>query len=178
MSISGIAVWRRVLRGMFETDGLHRSTGDPKPLPRSLSPAGEAGPDAAAHAAAYAGSLPRQYRLRFDQERIAERSLAAAAQVRQTLRYRRFAGEKRKQILEDGAIRQACGDDAQRLDREMRAERRQWQRHWDVLVRHDKLLRDEQREQEDQRQRERFEKTVERFRTPGGRDRGDPGRTM
>ena len=178
VSISGINVWRRVLRGMFETDDFHRSRTDPKPLPRALAPAGEAGPDAAAHAADYAGSLPARYRLRFDQERIAERSLEAAKQVRQTLRYRRFAGEKRKQTLEDGAIRQACGDDAQRLDREMRAERRQWQRHWDVLVRHDTLLRDEQQEREGQRQSEQLEKTVERFRTPGDRDRGDPGRTM
>ena len=92
--------------------------------------------------------------------------------------YRRFAGEKRKQSLEDGAVRQACGDDAQRLDREMRAERSRWQRHWDVLVRHDTLLRDEQREWEDQRQRERFQKTVEQFRAPRDRDRGEPGRTM
>ena len=146
--ISGIDVWRRALRGMFETDDFPRSRKDPKPLPRSLAPAGEAGPDAAAHEAAYAGSLPQRYRLRFDQERIAERSLKAAVQVRQTLRYRRFAGESRRQTLEDGAIRQACGDDAQRLDREMRAERRQWQRHWDVLVRHDTLLRDEGLERE------------------------------
>ena len=174
VSISGIAVWRRVLRGMFETDDLHRSGADPKPLPRALAPAGEAGSDAAD----YAGSLPRRYRVAFDAERIAERSLEAAAQVRQTLRYRRFAGEKRKQTLEDGAIRQACGDDAQRLDREMRAERSRWQRHWDVLVRHDTLLHDEQREREDQRQSERLQKTVERFRAPGDRDRGDPGRTM
>ena len=79
----------------------------------------------------------------FDAERIAERSLKAVDKVRQTLRYRRFAGERRKQTLEDDAVRQACGDDAQRLDREMRAERRQWQRHWDVLVRHDALLREE-----------------------------------
>lgn len=176
--ISGIDVWRRVLRGMFETDGLHRSGADPKPLPRALAPAGAAGPDAAAHAADYAGSLPRRYRVAFDAERIAERSLEVAAQVRQTLRYRRFAGEKGKQTLEDGAIRQACGDDAQRLDREMRAERRQWQRHWDVLVRHDTLLRDEQQEREDQRQSERLQKTVERFRAPGDRDRADPGRTI
>ena len=178
VSISGIAVWRRVLRGMFETDDFHRSRTDPKPLPRALAPAGQAGPDAAVHAADYAGSLPARYRLRFNQERIAERSLEAAVQVRQTLRYRRFAGERRQQILEDGAVRQTCGDDAQRLDREMRAERRQWQRHWDVLVRHDTLLRDEEREREDQRQSERLQKTVERFRTPGDRDRGDPGRTM
>ena len=178
VNISGINVWRRVLRGMFETDDFHRSRTDPKPLPRALAPAGEAGQDAAGHAADYAGSLPARYRLRFDQERIAERSLEAAARVRQTLRHRRFAGEKRKQTLEDGAIRQACGNDAQRLDREMRAERRQWQRHWDVLVRHDTLLRDEQREREDQRQHERLQKTVERFRAPGDRDRGDPGRTM
>ena len=180
VSISGIDVWRRVLRGMFETDHFHRSGEDPKPLPRALAPAGEAGPDAAAHAADYAGSLPARYRLRFDQARIAERSLEAAAQVRQTLRYRRFAGEKRKQTLEDGAIRQACGDDAQRLDREMRAERSGWQRHWDVLVRHDTLLHDEEREREreDQRQSERLQKTVEQFRAPGNRDRADPGWTM
>ena len=178
VNISGINVWRRVLRGMFETDDFHRSRTDPKPLPRALAPAGQAGPDAAVHAADYAGSLPARYRLRFNQERIAERSLEAAAQVRQTLRYRRFAGEKRKHTLEDGAIRQACGDDAQRLDREMRAERRRWQRHWDVLVRHDTLLRDEEREREDQGQRERFEKPVEQFRTPGDRDRADPGRTI
>ena len=148
VNISGINAWRRVLRGMFEADDLHGSREDPKPLPRALAPAGEVDPAAAVHAADYAGSLPARYRMRFNQERIAERSLEAAAQVRQTLRYRRFAGEKRQQILEDGAVRQACGDDAQRLDREMRAERRQWQRHWDVLVRHDTLLRDEQRERE------------------------------
>ncbi len=172
--ISGIDVWRRVLRGMFEANDLHRSTGDPKPLPRSLAPAGEAGPDAAAHEAAYAGSLPRRYRAAFDAERIAERSLEAAAQVRQTLRYRRFAGERRKQTLEDGAIRQACGDDAQRLDREMRAERRRWQRHWDVLVRHDTLLRDEQRERESRG--EHAPRLPERARpSMPARDRARPG---
>ena len=178
VSISGIDVWRRVLRGMFETDDFRRRRKDPKPLPRALAPAGQAGPDAATHAADYAGSLPARYRLQFDQERIAERSLEAAAQVRQTLRYRRFAGESRRRTLEDDAVRQACGGDAQRLDREMRAERNGWQHHWDVLVRHDTLLRDEEREREDQRQRERFEKTVEQFRTTGDRDRADPGRTI
>ena len=76
------------------------------------------------------------------------RSFEAAETVRQTLRYRRFAGERRRQTLEDDAVRQACGDDAQRLDREMRAQHRQWQRHWDVLLRHDTLLRDEERERE------------------------------
>ena len=147
-NVSGIDVWRRVLRGMFEADDFHRSRDDPKPLPRSLAPAGEASPAAAVHAADYAGSLPRRYRAAFDAERIVKRSLEAAEQVRQTLRYRRLAGEKRKRTLEDGAIRQVCGDDAQRLDREMRAERRRWQRHWDVLVRHDALLGDEERERE------------------------------
>ena len=146
--VSGIHVWRRVLRGMFEADDFPRSRKDPKPLPRSLAPAGEVSPAAAVHAADYASSLPRRYRAAFDAERIAERSLEAADKVRQTLRYRRFAGERRKQIIEDDAVRQACGDDAQRLDREMRAERRQWQRHWDVLVRHDALLHDEERERE------------------------------
>ncbi len=178
VSISGIAVWRRVLRGMFETDDFRRSREDPKPLPRSLAPAGQVGPPAAVHAADYAGSLPRRYRAAFDAERIAERSLEAAARVRQTLRYCRFAGERRQRALEDDAVRQACGGDAQRLDREMRAERCQWQRHWDVLVRHDTLLRDEAREREDQRQRERLEKPVERFRTTGDRDRVEPGRTI
>ena len=174
VNISGIGVWRRVLRGMFEADDLHRSREGPKPLPRALAPAGEANPAAAVHAADYAGSLPARYRLRFGKERIAERSLEAATQVRQTLRYRRFAGEKRKQTLEDGAIRQACGDDAQRLDREMRAERRQWQRHWDVLVRHDTLLRDEQREREDRR--EHAPRLDERARPSiPARDRARPG---
>ena len=55
----------------------------------------------------------------------------------------------------------------------MRAERRQWQRHWDVLVRHDTLRRDEAREREDQRQRERLEMPVEQFRP--ARDRARPG---
>ena len=178
VSISGIDVWRRVLRGMFEADDFRGSRAVPKPLPRSLAPAGQVDPAAAVHAADYAGSLPRRYRAAFDAERIAERSLEAAAEVRQTLRYRRFAGEKGKRTLEDGAIRQACGDDAQRLDQEMRAERSGWQRHWDVLVRHDTLLRDEAREREDQRQRERLEKPVEQFRTPGDRERVEPGRTI
>ncbi|MCY4506177.1 MAG: hypothetical protein OXG35_04350 [Acidobacteria bacterium] len=172
VNVSGIHVWRQVVRGMFETDDFRGSRAEPKPLPRSLAPAGEASPAAAVHAADYAGSLPRRYRAAFDAERIAERALQAAEQVRQTLRYRRFAGEKGKRTLEDGAIRQACGDDAQRLDREMRAERRQWQRHWDVLVRHDTLLRDEAREREDQRQRERLEMPVEQFRP--ARDRARP----
>ena len=148
VSISGINAWRRVLRGMYEADDFHRSRDDPKPLPRSLAPAGDASPAPAVHAADYASSLPRRYRAAFDAERIVKRSLEAAEQVRQTLRYRRFADEKRKRTLEDDAVRQACGGDAQRLDREMRAERRQWQRHWDVLVRHDTLLRDEKRERE------------------------------
>ncbi len=173
VNVSGLHVWRQVVRGMFETDDFRGSRAEPKPLPRALAPAGEASPDAAVHAADYAGSLPRRYRAAFDAERIAERSLKAAAEVRQTLRYRRFAGEKGKRTLEDGAIRQACGDDAQRLDRQMRAERRQWQRHWDVLVRHDTLRRDEAREREDQRQRERLEMPVEQFRP--ARDRARPG---
>ena len=173
VSVSGIHVWRRVLRGMFEADDFPSRREDPKPLPRELAPAGEAGPDVAVHAADYAGSLPRRYRAAFDAERIAERSLEAAEQVRQTLRYRRFAGDKRKQILEDDAVRQACGDDAQRLDREMRAERHQWQRHWDVLVRHDALLRDEARERES---RTEYARLQERARpSMPARDRVRPG---
>ena len=142
-------------------------------MPRELAPAGEVGPAAAVHAADYAGSLPARYRLRFDAQRIAERSLEAAEQVRQTLRYRRFAGERRKQIIEDDAVRQACGDDAQRLDREMRAERRQWQRHRDVLVRHDTLLRDEELERESRA--ERAPRLQERARSLPARDRARPG---
>ena len=173
VSVSGIHVWRRVLRGMFEADDFPSRREDPKPLPRELAPAGEAGPAAAVHAADYASNLPRRYRAAFDAERIGERSLEAAAQVRQTLRYRRFAGDKRKRILEDDAVRQACGDDAQRLDREMRAERRQWQRHWDVLVRHDTLLRDEERERESRREHARLEERA-RPSIPA-RDRARPG---
>ena len=173
VSVSGVHVWRRVLRGMFEADDFPGSRQDPKPLPRELAPAGEVSPSAAAHAADYAGSLPARYRLRFDAQRIAERSLGAAEQVRQTLRYRRFAGERRKQTLEDGAIRQACGDDAQRLDREMRAERRQWRRHRDVLVRHDTLLHDEARERESRA--EHAPRLQDRARSLPARDRARPG---
>ena len=173
----GVDVWRRVLMGMFKADNLSRSREDPKPLPRSLAPAGEASPDAAVHAADYTGSLPSRYRS--DGKQIDKRSLEAAEKVRQTLRYRRFASEERRQTLQEDAIREACGEDAQRLDREMRAERRQWQGHWDVLVRHDTLLLEEKREREDQRQRERLdEKFAKRSRTTTGRDRGEPDRTM
>ena len=119
-----------------------------------------------------------RYQGRFGKERIVERSLEAAEKVRQTLRYRRFAGEERKQTLEEDAIREACGEDAQRLDREMHAERRQWRPYWDVLVRHDTLLSEEKREREDQRQRERLQKWAERPPTTRNRDRGDSGRTM
>ena len=94
------------------------------------------------------------------------------------MRYRQFASEERKQALEADAIREACGEDAQRLDWEMRAERRQWRPHWDVLVRHDTLLHEEERAREDQRQRERLQKVAKRSRTTPGRDRGEPGRTM
>ena len=168
----GVDVWRRVLRGMFEADNLSRSREDPKPLPRSLAPAGEASPDAAVHAADYTGSLPSRYRS--DGKQIDKRSLEAAEKVRQTLRYRRFASEERRQTLQEDAIREACGEDAQRLDREMRAERRQWQGHWNVLVRHDTLLHEEKREREDQRQRERL---AARSSPTRSRDRGEPGWT-
>ena len=174
--VDGIDVWRRMLRGRFEADDFHVGPADPKPLPRSLAPAGQAGPDAAVHAADYAGSLPRWYRADFDQARIVERSDEAAEGVRQTWRYR-FAGEERKQALEDDAVRQACGDDAQRLDREMRADRDRWQRHWDVLVRHDTLMCEEREQRELQRNRERLQEPVARSHTPRGRDRG-PQLTM
>lgn len=174
--VDGIDVWRRVLRGRFERDGFHVGPADPKPLPRSLAPAGQAGPDAAVHAADYAGSLPRRYRADFDRERIVERSDEAAEGVRQTWRYR-LAGEERKQALEDDAVRQACGDDAQRLDREMRADRARWQRHWDVLVRHDTLQLEEEQARERQRDRARLQEPVQRPPTPRGRDRG-PQLTM
>ena len=178
--LPGVDGWRRVLRGMYEADNLQRSREDPKPLPRSLAPAGEASPDAAVHAADYAGSLPSQYRS--DGEQIVKRSLEAAEKVRQKLRYRRFASEEGRQTLQEDAIREACGEDAQRLDREMRAERRQWEGHWNVLVRHDTLLHEEKREREDQRQRERLQKLATRSSPTRSsptrsRDRGEPGRT-
>ena len=169
--VHGIDVWRRVLSGRFEGDGFHVGPVVPKPLPRSLAPAGQAGPGAAVHAADYAGSLPRWYRADFDRERIVERSDAAAEDARQTWRYR-FTGEERKQALEDDAVRQACGDDAQRLDREMRADRARWQRHWDVLVRHDTLMCEEREQRELQRNRERLQEPVARSRTTRDRDRG------
>lgn len=174
--VDGIDVWRRVLRGRFERGGFHVGPVDPKPLPRPLAPAGQAGPDAAVHEADYASSLPRWYRADFEQERIAERSDEAAAGARRTWRYR-FAGEERKQALEDAAVRQACGDDAQRLDREMRADRARWQPHWDVLVRHDTLQNEEERARELQRFRERPQEPVQRPPAPRGRDRG-PQLTM
>ena len=165
--VDGVDVWRRKLIGMFERDGFHVGMAVPKPLPRELVPAGQASPDAALHAADYAASLPRWYRADFDRERIVERSRDAAEGARQTWRYR-FAGEERRQTLEDDAVRQACGDDAQRLDREMHAERRRWQPHWDVLVRHDTLL-DELAEEREQRERqlksEQLQESIERSRT-------------
>ena len=109
-----------------------------------------------------------------------ERSLEAAEPVRQTLRYR-LAGEERRQTLEEDAIRAACGEDAQRLDREMRAERRQWQEHWNVLVRHDTLLQEEEQERENQRQLDRLRESMEQSRRPVDRDpedRGGPSWTM
>lgn len=168
--LDGVDVWRRVLRGRFEGDQFQLGPVVPKPLPRSLAPAGQASPDAAADAADYAGSLPRNYRADFDRERIAARSLEAAAGARETWRYR-FAGEERRQVLEDDAVRQACGADAQRLDREMRAERRQWQRHWDTLLRHDTLLNDEREQREHQRDLERLRASMERSRTARASER-------
>ena len=170
--LEGVDVWRRVLRGRFEGDELHVGPVVPKPLPRSLSPAGQAGPDAAVHAADYASSLPRWYRADFDQERIVERSREAAEGARQTWRYR-FAGEERKQALQDDAVRQACGDDAQRLDREMRADRARWQPHWDVLVRHDTLL-EEREQRERQLEREQLQESIERSRTTKAPERTGP----
>ena len=73
--VHGVEAWRRVLRGMFQGDKFNVGMVVPKPLPRSLAPAGQASPNAAVHAADYAGSLPTRYRARFDEERIAERSL-------------------------------------------------------------------------------------------------------
>ena len=162
--VDGVDVWRRKLGGMFERDGFHVGMAVPKPLPRELAPAGQASPDAALHAADYAASLPRWYRADFDRERIVERSRDAAEGARQTWRYR-FAGEERRQTLEDDAVRQACGDDAQRLDREMHAERRRWQPHWDVLVRHDTLLAEESEQRERQLKSEQLQESIERSRT-------------
>ena len=181
--VYGIETWRRVLKGMFEGDKFHAGVAVPKPksLPRSLAPSGQASPDAATHAADYADSLPTRYRARFDEERIAERSLEVAARVRQSWRYRsRFTSEKRKQTLQDDAVRKACGDDAQRLDREMHAERHQWERHWNVLVRHDTLLREEEGEQlrreYQRRQQERRPEPQEPARQPSPvRQRERPG---
>ena len=174
--LDGVDVWRRVLRGRFEGDRFQLDPVVPKPLPRSLAPADQASPDAAVDAADYAGSLPRSYRAEFDRERIAERSREAAEGARQTWRYR-FAGEERRQALEDDAVRQACGADAQRLDREMRAERRQWQRHWDTLVRHDTLLSDEREQRELQREHE-FQESMEQSRTARARERTGPEPTL
>ena len=162
--VDGVDVWRRKLGGMFEMDGFHVGMAVPKPLPRELVPAGQASPAAALHAADYASSLPRWYRADFDRERIVERSRDAAEGARQTWRYR-FAGEERRQTLEDDAVRQACGDAAQRLDREMHAERRRWQPHWDVLVRHDTLLAEEREEREHQLKSEQLQESIERSRT-------------
>ena len=162
--LDGVDVWRRVIRGKFEGDQFQLDPVVPKPLPRSLAPADQASPDAAADAADYAGSLPRSYRWEFDRERIAERCREAAEGVRQTWRYR-FVGEERRQVLEDEAVRQACGADAQRLDREMHAERQRWQRHWDVLRRHDTLLSDEREQREHQRDLERLRASMEQSRT-------------
>ena len=176
--LDGVDVWRRVLRGKFEGGQFQLDPAVvPKPLPRALVPAGQASPDAAADAADYAGSLPRNYRADFDQERIAARCREAAEGVRQTWRYR-FAGEERRQVLEDDAVRQACGADAQRLDREMHAERRQWQRHWDTLLRHDTLLNDEREQREHQRDLERLQEPAERPRTTRDRPRTGPALTM
>ena len=166
-----------MLRGRFEGDRFQLDPAVPKPLPRALAPAGQGSPDAAADAADYAGSLPRSYRWEFDRERIAARSREAAEGARETWRYR-FAGEERRQALEDDAVRQACGADAQRLDREMHAERRRWRPHWDVIERHDILLRDEERKRELQRARERLQEPAERPRTTRDRPRTGPALTM
>ena len=175
--VDGVDVWRRKLGGMFERDGFHVGMAVPKPLPRALVPAGQASPDAALHAADYAASLPRWYRADFDRERIVERSREAEEGARQTWRYR-FAGEERRQTLEDDAVRQACGDDAQRLDREMHAERHRWQPHWDVLVRHDTLLAEEREERAHQLERERLRESIERSRTTKAPERTGPEPTL
>ena len=175
--VDGVDVWRRKLGGMFERDGFHVGMAVPKPLPRELVPAGQASPDAALHAADYAASLPRWYRADFDRERIVERFRDAAEGARQTWRYR-FAGEERRQTLEDDAVRQACGDDAQRLDREMHAERRRWQPHWDVLGRHDTLLAEEREERAHQLERERLQESIERSRTAKVPERTGPAPTL
>ena len=175
--VDGVDVWRRKLGGMFERDGFHVGMAVPKPLPRALAPAGQARPDAALHAADYASSLPRWYRADFDRERIVERSRDAAEGAQQTWRYR-FAGEERRQTLEDDAVRQACGDAAQRLDREMHAERHRWQPHWDVLVRHDTLLAEEREERAHQLERERLQESIERSRTTKAPERTGPEPTL
>ncbi|MDE3262077.1 MAG: hypothetical protein OYL41_08860, partial [Acidobacteriota bacterium] len=174
--LDGVDVWRRVIRGKFEGDQFQLDPVVPKPLPRSLAPADQASPDAAADAADYAGSLPRSYRWEFDEERIAERCREAAEGVRETWRYR-FAGEERRQDLEDEAVRQACGADAQRLDREMHAERQRWQRHWDVLKRHDTLLSDEREQRELQRKCE-LQESMEQSRTTRAPERTGPEPTL
>ncbi len=174
--LDGVDVWRRVIRGKFEGERFGMGPVVPKALPRALAPAGQASPDAAADTADYAGSLPRSYRWEFDEERIVERCREAAEGARETWRYR-FAGEERRQALEDDAVRQACGADAQRLDREMHAERRQWQRHWDTLLRHDTLLSDEREQRELQREHE-FQESMEQSRTARARERTGPEPTL
>ena len=148
-SSRGIDGWRRMLGSMFHS-------GEPKPLPRSLGPAGQARTDAARDAASYAASLPSRYRERVDQERIVERSLEAEEKVQQTLRYR-FASERKRTTVQDDAVRNACAADAQRLDREMHVERDRWRHHWDVLVRHDAMLREEKQESDLRHLRESLE---------------------
>ena len=163
----GIDNWRRSLGTMFHVREA------PKPLPRSLAPADQASADAAVDAADYAGSLPSRYRARVDQERIVERSLEAEEKVQRAVRYR-LASERKRQTLRDNAVHNECGADAQRLDREMRAERRQWRRHWDVLARHDTMLREEEREKDLQRLRESLQ---EHRSTRRGPERKGPART-
>ena len=58
----GVDPWRKLLIGMFQGNSFHLRNEPPKPLPRSLAPAGEASPAAAGHAADYAGRLPSRYR--------------------------------------------------------------------------------------------------------------------
>ena len=60
----------------------------------------------------------------------------------------------------------------------MHAERRRWQPHWDVLVRHDTLLAEEREERAHQLERERLQESIERSRTAKAPERTGPEPTL
>ena len=170
--------WRLALRERFERL-MGRWGGwrlaQPKGLPRELAPPGGARPDAAPSRWAYRDALPERYRKRWDKSGLNRRAAAAQKRAERTRRYR---WARDKGALVEDAVRQECGPQAQKLDREMREDRQRYRPYWDVLRRRDTMRDEERKAERRSRERARYRDLPDRLRGRGsrGRGRGGPSR--